>query len=333
VKQFLGVWALLILIGSAASQSSNTAAFKLLYDQHRWFELREAIRGQTVAPVYMGAVASAFNEARPAETYLNQAIRDASSPKAVIGARETLGILYVRLGRLREAVRQFDLVLQAEPGRADVQNFRAMLGAFNAHPEYAVVSKRRASFQCAVSSRGLFIPLSINGTSLNWSLDTGFNMSGLTEAEARMLGLTVEAGGTVRDMAGSTTTARTAVARQLVIGETEFRNVPLLVLSDSAPLVSRRPPGMRGAIGLPVAVGLQAFHWTGNGRCEAGPAERDAKHGVSNLAFDGLKAVTRVRFETKDLDFVLDTGNQAGTQLWTPFARDFLALLKEQGTT
>jgi hypothetical protein len=42
-----------------------------------------------------------------------------------------------------------------------------------------------------------------------------------------------------------------------------------------------------------------------------------------NLAFDGVTPLTRVQMLGKPLEFVLDTGNQGGTQLWERFARDF----------
>ena len=42
-----------------------------------------------------------------------------------------------------------------------------------------------------------------------------------------------------------------------------------------------------------------------------------------NLAFDGATPLIRVQYSGQPLEFVLDTGNQGGTQLWERFARDF----------
>ena len=42
--------------------------------------------------------------------------------------------------------------------------------------------------------------------------------------------------------------------------------------------------------------------------------------------------MTRVQFQNKDLDFILDTGNGADTQLWSRFSEDYASLLKEHGT-
>lgn len=49
------------LIPVALAAVADKTALKSLYDQHRWFELRDAIQGQTAPPLYIGAVASAFS--------------------------------------------------------------------------------------------------------------------------------------------------------------------------------------------------------------------------------------------------------------------------------
>jgi hypothetical protein len=70
---------------------------------------------------------------------------------------------------------------------------------------------------------------------------------------------------------------------------------------------------------------LQAIRWTKDGTCQVGSNPIRTARADVNLAFDGETPVTRVQFEGKPLEFVLDTGNQGGTQLWERFARDFPA--------
>jgi hypothetical protein len=67
---------LLILTGWVTSREAPV--LRPLYDQHRWFELRDAVKGQEVAPLYKGAVASAFNDTNTAEIYLHQVIKFAT---------------------------------------------------------------------------------------------------------------------------------------------------------------------------------------------------------------------------------------------------------------
>jgi hypothetical protein len=58
-----------MLVFSALATASGKSELKLLYDQHRWFDLREAMKRneQNVPELYLGAVASAFNNREDAE--------------------------------------------------------------------------------------------------------------------------------------------------------------------------------------------------------------------------------------------------------------------------
>ena len=49
------------------------------------------------------------------------------------------------------------------------------------------------------------------------------------------------------------------------------------------------------------------------------------------MAFDDFNPIVRGALEGKSLDFFLDTGNQAGTQLWSRFKTDFPEILAAKG--
>ena len=53
--------------------------------------------------------------------------------------------------------------------------------------------------------------------------------------------------------------------------------------------------------------------------------------GSPNLRYDRLHVVTKVDVDGHTAEFLLDTGNQAGTQLWDRFGRDFDSVVKERG--
>ena len=42
-----------VLVFAGLAIASDAPALKALYDQHRWFELREAIKGQDAPPLYL----------------------------------------------------------------------------------------------------------------------------------------------------------------------------------------------------------------------------------------------------------------------------------------
>jgi aspartyl protease len=322
----LGLWSY------AEAQTPSDASLKQLYDRHSWFELRDAAQGKNVPALYLGAVASAFNRVKDAEKYFNRAIREASNAEASNEARGILASLYIRVRRTADAGRLIDEILTVAPERSDIRNARVIFGAFRDRQNQSVQS-RRGTFRCEVSDNGVRIPLSANGQPVSWLLDTGANITLLSEAEARMVGLVVhDSTGQAADLAGGTTKVRTAQVGRIVLGETEMRNVPVLVLPESQPPWNELPPGKQGIIALPVALALQSIHWTKSGTCQTGPVARREATNRSNLAFDQFNLLARVDFEGRPLDFILDTGNQRETQLWERFARDFPLLLKERGS-
>jgi hypothetical protein len=77
---------------------------------------------------------------------------------------------------------------------------------------------------------------------------------------------------------------------------------------------------------------LKEISWTSDGTFEIGFNSGANENKQANLWFDGLSPVARVRFQNRDLDFALDTGDGAGTQLWSRFSEDYASLLKEHGT-
>jgi Aspartyl protease len=332
LKIVLLVSGLQVFVTAQALQDADS--LKQLYDTHRIFELRDALEGRSAPPFYLGVVAAAMNRAADAERYLRRAISEASTIESVNEAREWLIDLYLRLGRSSEAVRLIDDALNVAPSRSDMRNARGLFESIIRYRDQTVRTSRRQTFPCEVSAQGVVVPLSVNGKAVHWFVDTAFSLSALSESEARMLGLLVQAGGQTEDLAGGTAPARTAVANRVSIGGTELQDVPFLVYPDSQPPWDELPAGRRGAVGLPVVMALRRFGWTSKTTCEAGAAAaRKAVGERSNLVFDGSAPLVRVRYAGRPLDFILDTGNQAGTQLWTRFSREFDALIRQQGRT
>jgi len=67
------------LIGALAfaglAAAGERPSLSQLYGEHRWIDLREALKDQAPPALYKGAVAFAFNDTKAAEEYLNQAIK------------------------------------------------------------------------------------------------------------------------------------------------------------------------------------------------------------------------------------------------------------------
>lgn len=331
IKRVIVASVLLAATWPALAQTPDN--LKSLYDQHRLFELREALNGKHAPALYAGAVASAFNHSKSAKHYLDAVIKSSPRSADALEAHGQLAYMYARLGKNREAVQELDDMLAIKPGQADVENARALFSAFSAYPDMFVARKQQGKvLGGSVSSAGLEIPLSINGHSVKWIIDSGANFSTLSESEARMLGLAI---GNQRsqmvDSNGGFVTVQTVNVKAMRIGQVEIHNVPFTVVPDSGPPFNDLRPGERGILGLPVLVALGTLRWYSSGVFETGfpPLARDTH--AANLCFDGLTPDIRVTFQGKPLEFTFDTGNGAGTQLWSRFSAEYASLLKESG--
>ena len=318
VAVIAGLWS------GVVAQTPKELSLQQLYERHSWFELRDAIAGRAVPALYAGAVASAFNRTRDAENLFKRAVREASSPEAANDAREGLVDLYMRLGRSSDMIRVLDDAIATAPSRSDFRNARQAFESFRRLPNQSARPGHHQRFRCDVSAEGVVLPGLINGKTVHWLFDSAFSHTAMSESEARMLGIPVQgASAAAGDFAGGTAPMRTAVAERVAIGDAELRNVPVLVFPDSQPPWNGQTSGKRGTFGLPVILALQAIRWTKDGTCQLGsnPIRTAAPDG--NLALDGASPLIRVHYSDRPLEFVLDTGNQGGTQLWERFARDF----------
>jgi tetratricopeptide (TPR) repeat protein len=318
----------------AVVSAQDSGSLQSLYDQHRWFELRDAIKDQKAPPLYLGAVATAFNDTKSAERYLNRIIKLDPKSENAYEAYGLLANLYTRLGRNHEVVQQLDRMLAIKPNSPDVHNMRPLFAGFSRYPDLSFGKKHSSKVSGGtVSKEWLTIPVSIHGKSLNWGIDSGMNISTISESEARMLGLSIgDEKVQVNDTNGGNVTIRTTVVDRLSIGKMEIRNVPFMVIPDSQPPYNDMAPGTRGILGFTFLYALKTISWTSDGIFEIGLPSASKESGQANLWFDGLSPVTRVRFQNRDLDFALDTGDGEVTQLWSRFSKDYAALLKEQGT-
>jgi hypothetical protein len=187
---------------------------------------------------------------------------------------------------------------------------------------------------CEVTQTGVLLPLTVNGSRVNWLLDTGANVTMTSDAEAARLGLVIrDSEGRAADLAGGSASVRTAIVPRVVIGRTQFENVPFLVMPADQMPWKDLPPGRQGILGLPLAIALDALRWTRTGVCHTGSTAINASSLPTspNLRYDRLHVVTKVDVDGRTLEFLLDTGNQAGTQLWERFGKDFESLVKERG--
>lgn len=124
--------------------------------------------------------------------------------------------LYGRTGRYQDALRTLDDSLRIHPGRVVPVNERALFAAWAKHGDQSVADIRPSTFHGSVSRDGIVLPVLIHGKTAHWALDTGANVSLISEKEAAMFGVVVDdSSASVTDGAGGAAKVRTAVIDEL----------------------------------------------------------------------------------------------------------------------
>ena len=232
------------LIGIGKAQGPPD--FKALYDAHQWFELRDALAGDSGSALYRGAVAVAFNQTADAEAALKPIIKCESDYEAD-EASEWLSYMYVRSGRYRQAAAAMD----------DSSVTENMLGRL---PDQALRKFERCTVSCRKYQRRLFITGSIAGKALEFFIDSDANFSFMSESEARSLGLPIhESNDHVYGATGNRAKFRVAVADELTVGSIELENVTFLVLPDSEEVFRRVPLQAQASVGIPVLLAFRTL--------------------------------------------------------------------------
>ncbi len=313
------------------SAGQNNPNLQLLYRSHQWFELRDAMSASKGPVLYRGAVAAAFNRQHDAEKLLGSVIKAAPRSSDADEARQWLEYLYFRAGQYPRALTILDQGLTINRDDDNARSFRTLVAAF---PEAQSVSQHRFSrIRYHMVGGNMAIPVSSNGITGNYIVDSDLNISMLSESEAKRLGLSVQSAaagaiGITGATGGAHSDYRIAVADQLAVGNMRLRHVAFIVVGDNQGPFVGWPPGERGLLALPVLLAFRTLRWTTDGNFEMGFPSK--KFRQSNLCFDGSDPLTQGEFQERKLDFVFDMGSEK-TDLWPPFAKQFAALVSEKG--
>ncbi len=313
---------LLLLLSTCLSAQQTLSTQEALYSQHRWFELRANIASGSALNFYQGAVDAAFNRPQQAEKELRAAIQAQPNSHQAHEAHELLRYMFLRDGRYAAALAEVDALLRENPDDSDSRDDREIFAAFSHYGDQSISGARE--FRTPIHHGHLSIPLKINGVTARFALDTGANLSLVSEAEAKRFGLTLhDVSGQLGDSTGGQTRFRVAIAERLSIGATQLKNVAFLVVSDKQQPFADLPLGQRGLIGLPVILAFKTLRWSPNGMLEMGfasPAMTRSR--APNLCFEGAQPIVEARLDGRALDMALDTGAEK-TVLWPRFLHDF----------
>jgi len=291
-----------------------------------WFQLRmRADHGET-SPLCKGVADAAFERPSAALHELHAVIRRGPRSPDSFDAHGALIGMYFREGRYRKALKQVDLALAEKPDAGDLNAFRPMVAALAVGPDQRVARRRPGVVHSEVIDNNLFAPVTVNGVSGTYILDTGANFSVLCESEVKRLGLKLrEPTITLSDGSGLPSAARVAVASDLWIGGVHLKHVAFSVAPDAN--FADWPAGHKGILGIPVLLALQSLRVENEDRIAIGGVSTPRDHAIP-IAFDIAFPLVQIPIDGKPLSFFLDTG-AAHTWLYKPFGDAFPERMKE----
>lgn len=294
-----------VAILALALVASGVAQERRLDDGRQWLEAGASARAET-EPIRRAAMAAAFNDVATAEPALHDIIRSRAGTDPASHAHELLSRIYLRSGRYAQLIANLDAWAAAFPDRPEVKNERADVEQFRGLPDQINSPKRSVSLR---HDAGDFaVPVTINGKAATYLLDTGAWISAISAPEAVRLGLAIRTGsGSIGDASGKGVKVRTAVAKEIAIGEMRFRDVSFVVLPNQEPWTSM-PVGRGGILGVPIILGLGRVEWSSDGSWRLAAAPDAATRPARNVAFSGNHLILDMRVAGTQVFGALDIG-------------------------
>jgi predicted aspartyl protease len=318
------VWGLSILCG-ATLQAQNRI-------DGDGFAQREQL-AQHSSPLLEGLTAAAFNDTAKAEKFLPPLIAAAPQSAAAAQARQALAFLYFRQGLYRQALRWIDSAFAAGPDDANLRGMKVLVGQLATHPDQQSTTVP-SSAAAHLREGNIFVAVRANGLPGEYILDSGANISLISESEARRLGMKVETVNGSLAATGaidSTFPYRLAVLDRLEIGDARLRNVGFMVVSDDQQPFVEMLEGQRAILSIPVLLGLRTMRLRpGSEQLDIGFASQPLQYDQANLCFEGALPLLLASFQGKAIRLVFDTGS-ARTDFWPKFGTNYPDYIASHG--
>jgi clan AA aspartic protease (TIGR02281 family) len=308
-----------LLLASLAAQGSGND-LDALYRAGRWFELR-AMATERAPALIRGAVASAFNDLTRAERLLRGIIDSQPHSDAADDAYGVLCRAYISSGQYRRFVTTYRQWAAAFPSSQQLRAQEASLERFAGRPDQVDGPRHIATVRHDDDS--FTVPVSMNGKTDDFLIDTGALHSVLTAREAKKFGLTLSY--EIRSMTGAsgdTVPFRTAVAKVVTIGATSFRDVSFAVIEPTGPFQDAEV----GVVGMPLLRGLGSIRWSKDGTVQLGRSVPHARQDQPNLVFDRGRLLLKGEVLGKTVLMSLDTGAST-SDLNANFVNEFPSLV------
>ena len=330
---FKTTFVLLLTFSTCLKADPRESDLKALFDSHKWFDLRDVVSQHGASAFYKCAVACAFGDVKRARNEGESVIKSSPKSEQAYQAHNLLAYLYYRTGRYRQAQQQLNQMLAIKPDNASDQAGRKVFQALSGSPEQSVSRRGFSRMHYEVKLGSPFITLSINGKPAKYMLDTGMNVSAMSESEAKRVGLAFQLasdGPKAQGSAGLFASYRIAVADLITVGNFHIRNVAFLVFPDAHEPWGDLQPGERGALGISVLHAIQTARFSKHGTLEIGFPSKGGSIQEAGLCFQGASPFVAAEYKGQRVTLFLDTGAEE-TSLWPMFAKDFPGVIGKSG--
>ena len=329
---FLGI-ALIPVMLLPVSGLQHESELKQLYDGRQWFRLRDAVLNGDAPELYRGAVACAFHDLENAEKHLRKVISAAPRSEDATEARGLLITVYQLANEYGKAFAEIRALQAADPNERGLDNGAVFFRILERFPRPRTMARGRATVRGRFYHGNLFVPVSVNGKTAHYIIDTGANFSAMPESEARRLGLTVHDARDFHgsDAAGSKVPMRVGVADRLSVGSFRIEHPVFLILKDDQMPFADLPPDCQGVLGIPVLLAMERIRWDRDAVFEIGFPSSNGAIRDANLCLSGANVVVNGEFGHDKISFFLDTG-ATSTRLSPRFAEEFKSLVQQSGS-
>jgi hypothetical protein len=304
--------------------SSQAQDCLTLSEAHQIFQLRDATQSLGASDFCVGAYDLSSLQLNPGRKHLKRFLHSNPPSNAAYRSHELLSYAYLRTGQYKNFLSEIQSLLKLKPDADDAKQGLSLATALAKYPNQHVTHLKPTSIQ----SKDGAIPILINGKSAAYGLDTGTNLSFMSENEATRFGMKIlDVTTPVNDSGGLHVGTRIAVAKDLFIDNIHLENVAFLVFPDSGPPFNTIPEEQRGLLGIPVILAMRSYSYdrSGNYRFDASNSQPTP---ASNMLFDGANPVIQVISADTPLDFTLDTG-AGNTDLYPAFGKALPYLLTQ----
>jgi predicted aspartyl protease len=299
----------------------------MLVRTHQWFAARAAV-SPTASPFIRGAIANAFGDTMQAEPLLTQVVHAIPASSDADEAYSALAQLYIRTGQYDTFQHLFRQWAERFPQSSLVASERAHVETFLGWPNQVNGSRQRSRLR---HDNTVSAPITINGVTDTFVLDTSAWQSAMTLATATRLHLPVSSNTHDATTPSShRTSSRIAIAKEVVLGGVHFGNVVFAIIEPSQDRMHDRTDA--GIIGMPLLTHMVGVQWSNDGRLDFGPVPTASPPPASNLVFDRHHLRLVMRMQAQDVLALLDTGART-TTLHTTIANALPDLMRSATVT